>query len=256
MQLEGARRGNGLQNPSVAYNGCARIRHLTYQQPERALNDFRKDPLRIVLADDHPIFRIGLRAVLEQDPGLRVAAEASSPEELTRCLNSTACDLLITDFMMPSQEQADGLRLIEYVRRHWPTLPVLVVTMLTNPGLLRSILGLGVAGVLGKASLVSELPLAIAQLKRNKPYIAQSVEQILAQSGEVNRSRMLSQDALSPREMEITRLLADGLSVNEIAQRLNRSKQTISAQKVSAMRKLGISNDAALFIYLQEQGLN
>ena len=213
-------------------------------------------PLRIVLADDHPIFLIGLRAVLEQDPGLRVVAQAGSPQELTDCLGHVQCDLLITDFMMPSAEQGDGLRLIEYVRRHWPKLPVLVVTMLTNAGLLRSILGLGVGGLLGKSSLVDELPLAIAHLKRNKPYIAQSVSQILSQGGDISYAEMLSQNALSPREQEITRLLAAGLSVNEIAQRLHRSKQTISAQKVSAMRKLGISNDAALFIYLQDQGLS
>ncbi len=212
-------------------------------------------PLRIVLADDHPIFRIGLRAVLERDPGLRVVAEASSPEELTRCLGETECGLLITDFMMPSREQSDGLRLIAYVRRHWPELPVLVVTMLTNPGLLRSILNLGVAGLLGKASLVNELPTAIASLKRHKPFVAQSVKSILALSNDTPARGITGHVDLSPRELEITRLLAQGLSVNEIAAQLHRSKQTISAQKVSAMRKLGIGNDAALYIYLQAHGL-
>ncbi|MBD8684621.1 response regulator [Pseudomonas sp. CFBP 13719] len=234
---------------------CARIHRLICPSPEPALTDPLIAPLRIVLADDHPIFRIGLRAVLERDPGLRVVAEASSPEELTRCLSETECGLLITDFMMPSKEQSDGLRLIAYVRRHWPKLPVLVVTMLTNPGLLRSILNLGVAGLLGKASLVNELPTAIASLKRNKPFVAQSVKSILALPSDTPARRITGHVDLSPRELEITRLLAQGLSVNEIAAQLNRSKQTISAQKVSAMRKLGIGNDAALYIYLQAHGL-
>jgi two-component system capsular synthesis response regulator RcsB len=236
-------------------HSCARIRRLIRPSPEPALTDTPIVPLRIVLADDHPIFRIGLRAVLEQDAGLRVVAEASSPQELTRCLKETECGLLITDFMMPSLEQSDGLRLIAYVRRHWPQLPVVVVTMLTNPGLLRSILNLGVAGLLGKASLVSELPAAIASLKRNKPFIAQSVRSILTLPGDLDKRQATGHADLSPRELEITRLLAQGLSVNEIATRFNRSKQTISAQKVSAMRKLGISNDAALYIYLQAHGL-
>lgn len=212
-------------------------------------------PLRIVLADDHPIFRIGLRAVLEQDPGLRVVAEAGSPQELTQCLSETECGLLITDFMMPSKEQSDGLRLIAYIRRHWPKLPIVVVTMLTNPGLLRSILNLEVAGLLGKASLVNELPAAIASLKRNKPFVAQSVKSLLTLPGDTRARQTVGHADLSPREIEITRLLAQGLSVNEIASQLNRSKQTISAQKVSAMRKLGIGNDAALYIYLQSHGL-
>jgi len=219
------------------------------------LTDPLSAPLRIVLADDHPIFRIGLRAVLERDPGLRVVAEAASPQELTHCLNETECDLLITDYMMPSRDQSDGLRLIGYVGRHWPKLPVMVVTMLTNPGLLRAILNLGVVGLLGKASLVDELPAAIASLKRNKPFVAQSIRSILALPGDNPASQLTGHVDLSPRELEITRLLAQGLSVNEIALQLNRSKQTISAQKVSAMRKLGIDNDAALYIYMQAHGL-
>jgi len=212
-------------------------------------------PLRILIADDHPIFRIGLRAVLQQDPDLVVVGEASTPSQLTQWLEEGECDLLITDFMMPAEHQNDGLRLLETVHRRWPTLPILVVTMLTNGGLFRSMLEAGVRGVLGKASLVSELPQAIAQLRRNKVFIAESVSQVLLQEGETRPDRLFEREALSPRELEVTRLLAGGLSVGEIAQQLNRSKQTVSAQKVSAMRKLGVANDAALFIYLQEHGL-
>ena len=213
-------------------------------------------PLRILVADDHPIFRIGLRAVLQQDPNLAVVGEASSPSQLTQWLDEGQCDLLITDFMMPGDHENDGLRLLENLRRRWPDLPILVVTMLTNAGLFRSMLGLGVKGVLGKASLVSELPMAIAQVRRHKVFIAESVSQVLLQDGEVRRDRMFEREALSPREQEVTRLLASGLSVGEIAAQLSRSKQTVSAQKVSAMRKLGVANDAALYIYLQEHGLH
>ncbi len=219
------------------------------------MNTSHTSPLRILVADDHPIFRIGLRAVLQQDPDLAVVGEASNPSELTQWLEEGECDLLITDFMMPAEHQNDGLRLLETVRRHWPDLPILVVTMLNNAGLFRSMLGLGVKGVLGKASLVSELPIAIAQVRRNKVYIAESVSQALLQDGEVRPDRMFEREALSPREIEVTRLLAGGLSVGEIAAQLSRSKQTVSAQKISAMRKLGVANDAALFIYLQEHGL-
>ena len=67
--------------------------------------------------------------------------------------------------------------------------------------------------------------------------------------------RLQSHEQLSPRELEVIRLLARGLTVGEIAAHLHRSKQTVSAQKVSAMRKLGLSTDASLFIYVQEHGL-
>lgn len=213
-------------------------------------------PLRIVLADDHPIFRLGLRAVLEQDPTIKVVAEADGPQSLLACLQTTPCDVLISDFMMPVDKQNDGLRLIESIRRGWPQLPILVVTMLNNAALFRSMLKLGVLGLLGKGSLAGELPTAIEHLRQGKLYIAQSVSQTLQTGDTADTAGGLSTVELSAKELEVARLLASGLSVSEIAGRLHRSKQTVSAQKVSAMRKLGVTNDAALFIYLQEQGLS
>jgi two-component system capsular synthesis response regulator RcsB len=211
--------------------------------------------LRIVLADDHPIFRIGLRAVLEQDQSVEVVAEAGGPQELLDCLALTPCDLLVTDFMMPVGQQTDGLRLLEGIRRRWPEVPVLVVTMLNNAGLFRSILNLGVLGLVGKGSLANELPEAINHLRAGKVYIAQSVNHVLLTTGDVAGEPGRAMPQLSPRELEVVRLLAAGKSVGEIALHLNRSKQTVSAQKSNAMRKVGVSNQAALFIYLQENGL-
>lgn len=213
-------------------------------------------PLRIVLADDHPIFLIGLRAVLERTPALQVVGEASSPGELFDLLERCPCDTLITDFMMPTAEQNDGLRMIEALLRNYPALPIVVVTMLNNAGLFRYILDRGVMGLLSKASLADELPVAIRHVRQRKVFVANSVRQTLALAGEVGTHRLGDRELLSPRELEVTRLLAAGRTVGEIAARLCRSKQTVSAQKVSAMRKLGLPNDAALFLYLQEQGLS
>ncbi|MFL1542884.1 response regulator [Pseudomonas sp. M5A4_2d] len=214
-----------------------------------------EQPLRIVLADDHPIFLIGLRAVLEQDEHVRIVAEANSPQALIELLQTCACDVLVTDFMMPAEPHADGLRLIGQLRRHYPDLPIVVVTMLNNAGLFHSILELGVMGLLSKASLAGELPEAIRQARQQRTYVAHAIRQALSLAGEVGADRLHSQEQLSPRELEVIRLLAAGLTVGEIAAQLHRSKQTVSAQKVSAMRKLGLGNDAALFIYVQEHGL-
>lgn len=212
--------------------------------------------LRIILADDHPIFRIGLRAVLEQIPGVHVVAEAGSPQQLIEHLQRMDCDLLVTDFMMPVDQQNDGLKLLEQIRRHFPKLPILVVTMLNNAGLFRAMLDLGVKGLLSKASLAQELPQAIRGIPRGRTYLATSVEQLLLQEGVWRGDRLGASQALSPKELEVSRLLAAGHTVNEIAALLNRSKKTVSTQKVNAMRKLGVANDAALFLYLQAQGLS
>ena len=205
--------------------------------------------------DDKKIFLIGLRAVLERDPHISIVGEANSPQALNALLQHCACDVLVTDFMMPAEPQADGLRLIEQLRRHYPDLPIVVVTMLNNAGLFHSILALGVMGLLSKASLADELPQAIRQVRQQRPYVAQTIRQALSLAGEVGADRLHSQEQLSPRELEVIRLLASGMTVGAIAAHLHRSKQTVSAQKVGAMRKLGLGNDAALFIYVQEHGL-
>lgn len=219
------------------------------------MRDASEQPLRIVIADDHPIFLIGLRAVLERDEQVRIVGEATSPQDLAALLQRCPCDVLVTDFMMPAEPQADGLRLIEHLRRHYPDLPIVVVTMLNNAGLFHSILELGVMGLLSKASLADELPEAIDKVRQQRPYVARTIEQALALAGAVGADRLHSQHQLSPQELEVIRLLAGGKTVGEIAAHLNRSKQTVSAQKVSAMRKLGLISDAALFIYVQEHGL-
>jgi two-component system capsular synthesis response regulator RcsB len=212
-------------------------------------------PMRVILADDHPIFLIGLKVVIEQGHRAQVIAEAMAPDELLEKLREHPCDLLITDFMMPVEDQNDGLRLLERIRREHPTLPIIVVTMLNNAGLFRSMLALDIQGLLSKASMANELPAAIDSVSRGKPFIADSVQQSLREAADYGSDTLVALQDLSPRELEVIRLFATGISVGAIAAQLNRSKQTVSAQKVSAMRKLGLVNDAALFIYLQEHGL-
>lgn len=149
------------------------------------MRDASEQPLRIVIADDHPIFLIGLRAVLERDEQVRIVGEATSPQDLAALLQRCPCDVLVTDFMMPAEPQADGLRLIEHLRRHYPDLPIVVVTMLNNAGLFHSILELGVMGLLSKASLADELPEAIDKVRQQRPYVARTIEQALALAGAV-----------------------------------------------------------------------
>jgi two-component system capsular synthesis response regulator RcsB len=212
-------------------------------------------PLRVILADDHPIFLIGLKVVIEQDSRAQVVAQASSPHELLQRLKTEPCELLVTDFMMPVEDQNDGLRLLERIRREHATLPIIVVTMLNNAGLFRAMLALGIHGLLSKGSVAGELPAAIDSVRNGKPFVADSVKRTLLEAGDYGSDTLVAPEDLSPRELEVIRLLAAGHSVGAIALQLSRSKQTVSAQKVSAMRKLGLANDAALFIYLQEHGL-
>ncbi|HEY1139677.1 MAG TPA: response regulator transcription factor [Lysobacter sp.] len=207
----------------------------------------------IVLADDHPIVSSGVRALLEQNPGFRVVAEATSPDELLRVLDSTPCQLVVTDFNMPGEQAADGLSLLQLLGRRWPDLNIVVLTQLANPGVLNNIARLGnVRGVVSKSDAMKELPTAVTAATAGRSYLSASVrKQVELAQGESADSTT----TLSKREAEVMRLFALGHTVSEIARQLNRSVKTVSSQKVEAMRKLGVKSDLEFYAYAREHGL-
>lgn len=209
---------------------------------------------RTLIVDDHPITLIGMRALLTTCDNLEVVAEAHSADALFERLEQQDCDLLVTDLMMPGSRQVDGIRLIQRLRRRYPELAIIVVTMLDNPALITTLLRLGIQGLVSKRGLLQDLPHAIRG-RRGAPYLSPSLHRLLA-LGEAKYGKPLAEaDGLSPREVEVLRLYGSGLSIGEIASQLARTKQTISAQKTSAMRKLGLDTNAALYLYIQEHGL-
>ncbi|MEH4929759.1 response regulator transcription factor [Enterobacter cloacae] len=201
--------------------------------------------LRIVIADDHPVFLIGLRALLKSafDNHYVVSGEATNVDQLLSSLEKELPNVLITDFNMPGVEKSDGLRLIETVRRNYPSLSVIVVTSLSNAGLINSVLNKGVYAVINKQSLATELTYCLRNLLQGRRYTMRT---------DLQTSHAKD---ISPRELEVIRLLAQGKSINDIANMLNRTKQTISSQKKSAMNKIGVKSTAELFEYIRDMGL-
>ncbi|WP_350647525.1 response regulator [Pseudomonas sp. HY13-MNA-CIBAN-0226] len=206
--------------------------------------------LRVVIADDHPITLMGVRAVLRSQSALKIVGEAQSVETLLDVLHQQPCELLVTDLNMPCDDQMDGLRLIQRLRRHYPDMAIVVVTMLDNPTLTSQLLKLNIRGLVSKRGLLNDLPKAINH-RGERPFMSPSIRQLLNVGHD--SSQQLNQ--LSAREVEVLRLIGSGLGVSMIAQRLCRSKQTISTQKSSAMRKLGVDTAAGLFTHLKACGL-
>lgn len=211
--------------------------------------------LRIVIADDHPVVRIGTRMVIESSGVGDVVAEASSTDELMDILATQPCDVLVTDFSMPGGQQADGFALVELLRRRFPEVPILLLSMASNLGILRMVASAGVLGLVDKGSSMDELPLAIQTVYRGAPYISRMLKERIAEVGTAEVTGNAAKPP-SPREMEVLRLLASGLTVTQIAEQLHRSITTISRQKGDVMRKLGIKNDAELFEYLRSDGFS
>ncbi|WLI78754.1 response regulator [Kosakonia sp. H02] len=202
----------------------------------------------ILIADDHPIYLMGLRALLTPlSRQYLIIDEALTTDELVMKLEHQPTDILITDFSMPGEKYNDGLALIQLIKRRWPTLLIIVVTMISNPGVQRSLRRLGVHAVLSKASLSTEL---LHTMKRLPGALSASKVE-LENAPPIPTLRV----RLTPKENEVLRLLLRGLTVNEISTRLSRTKQTVSAQKKSAMRKFGVTSEYELYQYLQQVGL-
>jgi two-component system capsular synthesis response regulator RcsB len=193
----------------------------------------------VLIADDHPVYLLGLRTLLQARSDLyRVVHEALNADELMDKLANSPVDIIITDLSMPGARNPDGLTMIKTLARRYPQSMIIVVTMITNPELLASLRRCGVHAVLSKTSLST------------------SLLQTLHGTRQGHVAPVKSQAQLTQRETEVLRLLLRGLTVNEISKTLHRAKQTISAQKSSAMAKLGAANDFELFQCAQSLGLD
>ncbi|MHC9244041.1 response regulator [Aeromonas jandaei] len=208
---------------------------------------------KIILADDHPLILTGIRSLIDQiTPHCEVIAEAYQVSDLLNLLQQHHCDLLITDFSMPGDTRSDGLVMIQQLRRDYPNLPIIVLTQIQNSAILQSLIQAGVKGLILKKSVINELADAIRQILLGHRYIGPTVQMLLASAGISGQG---NNNLLTPKESEVVRLLASGMSVTQVADYLHRSVKTISTQKKSAMVRLGLQSDSALFLYARENGL-
>ncbi|QAU22710.1 response regulator transcription factor [Dyella sp. M7H15-1] len=205
--------------------------------------------IRVALADDHPVIRLGIEATLDDIPMVKRIGAAVDSTQLVALLDSQACDILITDYAMPGGQYGDGLELIGFLRERYPDLGIVIITSMDKAVLIRSLLVCGVDGILSKGDDMSHLRSAVQAVHSKRKYYSPRITKMIKALPSTNSSR------LSPRELEVIKLYVSGTTINDIAEKLERSKQTISTQKVSAMRKLGIETDADLFKYAIELGL-
>lgn len=210
--------------------------------------------IRVMLADDHPFIVFGVREMLSKMLGFTVVGEATNPHELMEKLARIECDVLITDFSMPFEGAPDGLVLLNAIRSKFPSVRIVVLTMLENPGLLLSMRKAGALSLLNKRDDMRELSAAIVAAFQGREHTGTSVQREISNMAMATQQES-SVKALSPREMEVLRLYVGGMTTTEVARHLHRSINTVSTQKHSAMRKLGVKNDSELFDYAVEHGL-
>lgn len=218
--------------------------------------------MRVVIADDHEVVRIGLRTILEHSgEGYEVVGQAASGGELLRVLAHVPCDLAIVDFLMPEENDGalalDGVTLLHTLRRRYPKLPIVVLTMIRNSAIFRTMYQEGADAVVEKAHVVHELLLALRTVRAGRTYVSKQLDEqlVIEHASRAQPSGGKASPAISRREAEVIRLFVQGRSITDIAALTHRSVKTVSRQKRSAMAKLGLSSDGQLFDYARTHGL-
>lgn len=209
--------------------------------------------LRVVLVDDHPALLAGVAQGLSSVETIQVTGMAGNSTELIRLLETGNCDVLVSDYSMPGSEYGDGINLFSFIRRRYPSIKLVVLTMMENPGVLNALRAQGIRCLVSKADGVSNLIPAIHAAATGGTYYSPAMEKIMRTLDMDGRRG--TTEALSKRELEVLRLYASGMTVNEIAERFNRSKKTVSTHKARAMQKLGIERDVDLLRYAIEHGI-
>jgi two-component system response regulator NreC len=210
---------------------------------------------RIVLADDHPLLRQGLRQVIEAEPDLEVSGEAGSGEEAIRVVAATRPNVLLLDITMPG---GGGIGALEPIRAAWAATRVLILTMHEDAEYLRVALASGATGFLLKSAVPSVLVAAIRAVHQGRTY----VDPVLAGAalrgvlGAPGRSARRGPAALlSPREIEVLGQLALGYTNKEIAARLSVGVKSVETYRARLSEKLGLSGRAELVRYAMENGI-
>lgn len=124
--------------------------------------------LNVIVADDHPIVLFGIRKSLEQIEWVNIVGEFEDSTSLINNLARLNADVLVTDLSMPGDKYGDGITLIKYIKRHYPDLSVIVLTMNNNPAILSAILELDIEGIVLKQGAPADLPKALAALQKGK----------------------------------------------------------------------------------------
>lgn len=204
--------------------------------------------LRIVVADDHLLFRAGLTRILSDAPGLQVVGVAGDGAALLALLPRLACDLLLLDMSMPPPRGPDLIRAVHALQ---PQLPILVVSMYDQPAVVQAAIRAGARGYVTKGADPAVLLDAVRQVGRGGHWLETGMaDQLL-----FRRDNVPPHERLSPRERQVLARLVAGQGNAEIARALYLSEKTISTHKAHILGKLGLTSTAELVRYALEHTL-
>ena len=201
--------------------------------------------MRVLIADDHPVVRHGLRQMLAREADVTVVGEARDGQEVIELCGRVAWDVAVLDYQMPGK---NGLELVKELRHRFPGRSVLILSMYPEDTYAVRALRAGASGYLTKESAPEDLVAAIRKVAAGGKYITPALGERLALDLEDTRS-MPTHESLSDREYQIMWMIVSGKALTQIGQELGLSPNTISTYRARILRKMGMKSNAELLHY-------
>ena len=209
--------------------------------------------IRVLLAEDHTIVRKGIRALLDDEPGIEVVGEAENGREAVLQAQQIQPDIVVMDHTMPL---LNGLEATRQIRKVNANIQVLILTMHTNQEYIFQFLKAGAAGYLVKQTAPTDLTTAIRAIHRGESFLSPAISRALideyVRSGEASGK---AESPLTEREREVLQLIAEGFSNQEIGNQLHISVKTVGVHRLNLMQKLDLHNLADLTKYAIRNGI-
>lgn len=210
------------------------------------------DKITILLVDDHKLVRQSWGFILNSDPRFSVVGDTNDTEEMISILKELRPKVVLMDINMTP---VSGFEATKLVRQYSPGSRVIGISMHSMPAYARKMFQVGAMGYVTKNSSKEELFNAIIEVNDGRKYICEEVKNILAQQELEDEKGGADMNLLSRREIEISKLIKEGLSSKDIGIRLDISLKTVEVHRYNILKKLGFKNTAALVNFINEQGL-
>ncbi len=211
--------------------------------------------IKILLAEDHTIVRQGLRSLLEQNSCMEVIGEAEDGKEAVQKAENLKPDIVLMDVSMPL---LNGIEATRRIKKHWPEIKVLILTMHTTEEYIFQILRAGASGYIVKKAAHQELITAIQAVHKGDKFLSPSISKKVIEEYILKAGETIEQDSferLTARERETLQLISEGKSNREIAELLFLSVKTVETHKANVMEKLELRTKADLIKYALRKGI-
>ena len=209
--------------------------------------------IRILIADDHGIMRAGLRAMIEDKPGITVVGEAENGEQVLRLSSELLPDIVLMDIGMP---EMDGIETTRRLRSNFPAVKILILSVYEDQSLLQESIRAGASGYVIKRAAGDELLDAIQAVSKGYMYIHPAITRLLVQdlspTSDANKAAL---ESLTPRELEVMGYIIRGFTNRQIAEALFISTRTVEGHRASLFGKLGLTNRVQLVEFAEKYGL-